>query len=58
VAVCPCRYANAQKEELEHQCANMLRFDVIRPSESAFSAPVLLVKKHDGSCVFASIIAH
>jgi hypothetical protein len=45
VAVRPYRYAYAQKE-LERQCTNMLRLGVIRPCESAFSAPVLLVKKH------------
>jgi hypothetical protein len=52
VAVRPYCYAYAQKEELERQCVNKLRLGVIRPSESVFSAPVLLVKKHDGSWRF------
>lgn len=48
VSVRPYLYAYLQKEELECQCAEMLRLGVIRPISSAFSAPVLLVKKHDG----------
>ena len=49
VAVRPYRYPQLQKDELESQCAAMLQMGVIRPSTSTFSAPVLLVKKHDGS---------
>jgi hypothetical protein len=41
-----------QKQELEWQCAEMLRTRVIRPSTSTFSAPVLLVKKGDESWRF------
>jgi hypothetical protein len=52
VAVRPYRYAHMQKQELEQQCAEMLRTGVIRPSTSAFSALVLLVKKGDGSWRF------
>jgi hypothetical protein len=52
VAVRPYRYAHLQKEELEHQCAVMLTQGVIRPSSSAFSALVLLVKKVDDSWRF------
>lgn len=48
VAVRPYRYPQLQKDELESQCAAMLQQGVIRPSTSAFSAPVLLVKKQDG----------
>ena len=49
VAVRPYRYPQLQKEELESQCAAMLSQGIIRPSTSAFSAPVLLVKKPDSS---------
>jgi hypothetical protein len=37
---------------MERQCAEMLANNVIRLSSSVFSAPVLLVKKHDGSWHF------
>lgn len=46
------RYAHAQKEELERQCEEMWRLGVIRPSSSVFSAPVLFVRKQDGSWHF------
>ena len=49
VAVRPYRYPQLQKDELESQCTAMLQMGVIRPSTSAFSAPILLVKKHDDS---------
>jgi hypothetical protein len=52
VVVCPYRYEYAQKEELQWQCEEMLHLGIIRPSTSAFSAPVLLVRKHDGSWRF------
>ncbi|KAF0934810.1 hypothetical protein E2562_028819 [Oryza meyeriana var. granulata] len=52
VAVWPYRYAQHQKDELERQCTDMLEQGIICPSSSAFSAPVLLLKKHDGSWRF------
>ena len=52
VAVRPYRYSQLQKDELERQCAAMLEQGIIRPSTSPFSAPVLLVKKADGSWRF------
>jgi hypothetical protein len=52
VAVRPYRYPHLQKDELELQCEAMLRQGIIRPSTSPFSAPVLLVKKQDGSWRF------
>jgi hypothetical protein len=52
VAVRPYRYPQMQKGELERQCAAMLEQGIIRPSTSPFSAPVLLVKKADGSWRF------
>ena len=52
VAVRPYRYPQLQKDELETQCAAMLQQGIIQPSTSAFSAPVLLVKKPDASWRF------
>ncbi|KAK1650840.1 hypothetical protein QYE76_068645 [Lolium multiflorum] len=48
VATRPYRYPAIQKDELECQCAEMLAWGLIRHSSSAFSSPVLLVRKHDG----------
>lgn len=52
MAVRPYRYPQLQKDELEAQCTAMLAQGIIRPSTSPFSAPVLLVKKYDGSWRF------
>jgi hypothetical protein len=52
VAVRPYRYSARHKDELERQCSAMLVQGLIRPSMSAFSSLVLLVRKHDGSCRF------
>jgi hypothetical protein len=49
VAVRPYRYLAAHKDELERQCAAMIAQGIVRRSDSAFSSPVLLVKKADGS---------
>lgn len=45
----PYHYAHTQKDELERQCADMLRQGIIRLSQSVFSSPALLVHKPDGS---------
>jgi hypothetical protein len=52
VAVRPYRYPTAHKDELEQQCAAMLDQGIVRRSDSAFSSPVLLVKKQDGAWWF------
>jgi len=45
----PYRYTYAQKSEIECMVAKMLEVGIIQPSQSSFSAPVVLVHKKDGS---------
>jgi len=52
VAVRPYRYPQLLKDEIEQQCTDMLRQGIIRPSTSAFSSPMLLVRKKDGTWRF------
>lgn len=44
----PYKYAHVQEEEIEGLVRDMLASRIIRPSNSAFSRPGLLVKKKDG----------
>jgi hypothetical protein len=52
IVVRPYRYLQLVKDELERQCHDMLKQGIIQPSSFAFSSPVLLVKKHDGTWRF------
>jgi transposase InsO family protein len=52
VAVRPYRYPAAHKDELERQCEAMMAQGIVRRSYSAFSSPVILIKKPDGTWRF------
>ncbi|WVZ69639.1 hypothetical protein U9M48_018398 [Paspalum notatum var. saurae] len=51
-----CRWRSGRigthKDELERQCTTMIAQGIVRRNDSAFSSPVLLVKKPDGTWRF------
>ena len=49
IAKAPYRHSLAQNVELENQLNDLLQKGYIRPSKSPWGAPVLFVKKKDGS---------
>lgn len=49
VNVCPYQYPHHLKSEIEKQVGEMLLSRIIRPSHSAFSSSIILVKKKNGS---------
>jgi hypothetical protein len=49
VQICPYRVAPELKNEVEKQISEMLQSGVIRPSQSNFASPLIMVKKKDQS---------
>ena len=49
ISIPPCRMAPSELKELKAQLEELLSKDFIRPSTSPWGAPVLFLKKKDGS---------
>ena len=47
--IIPYGYLYSQKSEIEHMVVEMLEAGIIRPSQSSYSAPVVMVPKIDRS---------
>jgi len=47
--ITPYKYPYAQKSEIEHMVAEMLKVGIIQPSQNSFSTLVVFVHKKDGS---------
>jgi hypothetical protein len=58
VIIRPYKYSPAQKDEIERQIAEMLKNGIIKPSQSPYASPVLLVKKKDGTWRFCVDYRH
>lgn len=58
VNIRPYRYAPAIKDEIEQQVSDMLHKGIIQKSTSAFSSPVLLVRKKDNTYRFCVDFRH
>ena len=50
----PCRIPQACREELRALLKNILESDMIQQSDSPWSSPIVLVKKHDGTTRFCA----
>ena len=53
MSIAPSRMASMELKELMKQFEELLDKEFIRPSTSPWGAPMLFVKKKDGSCDYA-----
>jgi hypothetical protein len=58
VNIRPYKYSLAQKDEIERQIAEMMQNGIIKPSQSPYASPVLLVKKKDRTWRFCLDYRH